>query len=815
MWRFLLPCICLLAFSQSFAVAEVGGKRTPANVVEFSHGRGLYDNPFRLSLSSPSNATIYYSLDGSKPDESTGLRYSQPVKIDKTTVVRAAAIESGQPASIVTTHTFLFPSQVWKQPPNPDRYVRSAISQRHGPSRPQEFDWAMDPGLLTNPADRKELLDGLKDLPSLAVTVFVDDFNYLYKHHRSRGSEFERPVSLELIYPNKSKYKSHLGFQIDCGIRMHGGLAVDQARKKSFRVLFKKKYGEGKLEYPIFESAAHHAASATNRFDTLVLRAGGNGNWSKDIAWKHEPGMYLRDTLVRDSQIAMSGFGSRSTFVHLYINGLYYGVFNIAERPDSRFMASYCGGESDDYYSINHNGTVDGDSTRWDRARRARKLHEQVDVAAFCDYIILNWATGMGDWPWNNYYAGVRNAPPGSIRFFAWDAEHAFWTNAGYLYSNPNGWVNPFFLDQRANSFRSRNLIVEIWRALVKDPEFKMVFADRVHRHLFGDGELSDTKLAARFQRLVAQLDKAMVAESCRWGDSAWGREDRPHTRDHDFRGNCRKVAKLIENNSVTFLQALRKHDLHPEVEAPELSESTTNPVSPRWKLQFRDSSGASDRQIYYTVDGSDPRLAGGKINPKAKQWEGSSITIDLSRAVRLRARTKLGTEWSAQLDTTIYSARIGNPIRFTELMYQPSEHSDDQALEFIELQNTSNVALDLNRCHLDGVDYLFPPNRTIAPMEVIVLVPNDAPDRFQERYPTAKVFGTYRKHLANEGERIAVVDAHGKVITQVRYEVSGSWPGGASGTGMSIHCRDVDNAEEPTSWRAAPPTPGTVTSGI
>ncbi len=815
MSRLLLPSIFLFTCLAPCATADADGGKSPDDVIEFSHSRGIYSVPFSLSLSTPSNAVIYYRLDGGKPDEATGQRYSQPLTIDKTTVVRAAAFQSGKSTSVVATTTYLFPSQVWKQPANPNGYVRSAISQRHGPSRPQEFDWAMDPELLTNQSERTELLNGLIDLPSLALTMLVEDFNYLYKHHRSRGRDFERPVSLELIYPNKSRYHSYSGFQVDCGIRMHGGLAVDQARKKSFRVLFKKKYGAGKLEYPIFESAAHHAASATNRFDTLVLRAGGNGNWSKDIAWKHEPGMYLRDTLVRDSQIAMSGFGSRSTFVHLYVNGLYYGIFNIAERPESKFMASYFGGEPEDYYSINHNGTVDGDSTRWDAARRARKLHEQVDVESFCDYIILNWATGMGDWPWNNYYAGVCNSPPGSIRFFAWDAEHAFWTNAGYLYSNPNGWVNPFFLDRNANSFRSRNLIVEIWRAPAKDPEFNIVFADRVHRLLFGNGELSDTKLAARFSRLVAQLDKAIIAESCRWGDSAWGREDKPHTRDHDYRGNCRKVAELIENNSVTFLKALRQHNLYPKVDAPELSESSSDFVSSPWTLQFRNSSHVGAPQIYYTLDGSDPRLAGGELNPKAKKWQASSIDVDLSRAVRLRARTKQGAEWSAQLDRTFYSQQIGIPIRFTELMYQPSQDPDDQALEFIELQNTCNVALNLNRCHLEGVEYLFPPNRQIGPMEVIVLVPNDGPDRFRERYPTANIFGTYRKHLANEGERIAVVDPDGKVITQVRYEVSGSWPGGASGSGLSIHCHDVDNTAKPTSWKAGPSTPGTVTSGI
>ena len=534
-------------------------------------------------------------------------------------------------------------------------------------------------------------------------------------------------------------------------------------------------------------------------------------NWSKDIAWKHEPGMYLRDTLVRDSQIAISGFGSRSTFVHVYFNGLYFGVFNIAERPECKFMASYFGGDAEDYYSVNHNGTVDGDSTRWDTAQRFNRLHEHVNVESFCDYIILNWATGMGDWPWNNYYAGLRNRPPGQIYFIAWDAEHAFWTNPGYLHSNPSGWVNPLFLNRRPNRFRGSTPIIEIWRALVNDPEFRVVFADRVHRHLFGTGELSDHRMSARFQRLVSQIDKAMVAESCRWGDSAWGREDKPHTRDHDFRGNCRKVAELIRNNSSVFVQELRKHDLVPNVTAPELleleSHFTTSPLS----LDFRPTANDS-HQIYYTLDGSDPRLPGGSLNPRAKQWTKPEL-LQVFRSVRVQARTKDGHQWSPLLDRTVFDRRFGIPLRITEIMYQPSQKKRDESLEFIEMQNVGNTVLDLMGFHLEGLDYRFPPGKQLKPKQVVVLIPNDAPNRFRGQYPNVAIDGTYRQHLSNDGERIAVIDRQGQVVTEIHYKTSEGWPAEARGSGLSIHCHDVDNANLSASWFAGPATPGTTLS--
>ena len=65
------------------------------------------------------------------------------------------------------------------------------------------------------------MLDGLNDLPSLAVSLNVTDYNYLYKNHRSRGKEFERAASIELIYPNKKQYESFEGFQNGYRMSVH------------------------------------------------------------------------------------------------------------------------------------------------------------------------------------------------------------------------------------------------------------------------------------------------------------------------------------------------------------------------------------------------------------------------------------------------------------------------------------------------------------------------------------------------------------------------------------------------------------------
>ncbi|MGY8688847.1 MAG: chitobiase/beta-hexosaminidase C-terminal domain-containing protein, partial [Verrucomicrobiales bacterium] len=365
--------------------------------IEWSHQRGLVAEPFQLSLTSEPEASIFYTTDGSAPSPESAI-YSEPLQIDKTTILRAIAIANGETTS-VETHSFLFIDQVANQEATPEGFPMQIVSGRNGPDRPHTFDWAMDPEVLDDVANNGDIVEHLQDIPTLSVVMELKDLNFLFENQTRRGVDYERATSLELIYPNKEACAEFGGFQIDCGARMQGGGAGDQARKKSLRILFKKDYGKGSLKYPLFESAVHFGGNGESSFDGIVLRAGGNTNWSKDDAWKHEPSTYLRDPFVRDSQIAISGMGSRSVFVHLYINGLYFGLYNIAERPDEKFISSYMGGDVEDFYAINHGGTVNGDASYWDdtvsssslrnldQPDRYENIRERIDVEAYCDYV--------------------------------------------------------------------------------------------------------------------------------------------------------------------------------------------------------------------------------------------------------------------------------------------------------------------------------------------------------------------------------------------------------------------------------------------
>ena len=89
-------------------------------------------------------------------------------------------------------------------------------------------------------------------------------------------------------------------------------------------------------------------------FDTLFVDARYNNSWPK----RNQASMaqYTRDQFACDLQNAMAGgYAPHGRKVHLYINGLYWGLYWIHERPDESFAAAYSGGKKDDYDTIKHN----------------------------------------------------------------------------------------------------------------------------------------------------------------------------------------------------------------------------------------------------------------------------------------------------------------------------------------------------------------------------------------------------------------------------------------------------------------------------
>jgi len=115
----------------------------------------------------------------------------------------------------------------------------------------------------------------------------------------------------------------------------------------------------------------------------------------------------------------------------------------------------------------------------------------------------LNLYGANADWDASsNWYAARKRDPAGRFVFFVWDGERTL----------ENVEDNRLQVDDDFSPTR-------LFQKLRACSEFRGEFARRAQTHLNGDGALAPKQAGARYRRLAALLDSAIVAESARWGD--------------------------------------------------------------------------------------------------------------------------------------------------------------------------------------------------------------------------------------------------------------------------------------------------------
>jgi hypothetical protein len=603
----------------------------------FSITRGFYDTPFDIQITSATpGATIRYTTDGSWPGESTGTIYSGPIRIDRTMPVKAIAYRSGFVSTNIDTHTYILVDSVVQQ-------TSSNTVGTYG--LPTTWDgqtpyYGMDNNSNVDPAT---VTDDLKTVPSLSIALETDDMfgsSGIYSNPGASGQAWERRTSLEMIDPDGEEI-----FQQYCAIRIQGGAfrSFGLTRKKSFRVLFKSQFGTGNqdtggpgsLEFPLFGTEPGTA----QEFQTLVFRMESNDGWQ----WSGANGQpqYARDEFGRRVQRALGQPSSNGRYLHLYINGVYWGLYNVVERPDSGFAESYIEGAERDLWEGQNSGNPINSSTNlnfWnsyrnsvsaisaaanDAARDAAFLEScgfnpngsrnpafpiWCDPSNNADYFITNWYGGNSDWPNKNYYGGIDTQPTrNGYKYFMWDSEWSL-----FLRSNTNY--------NRITDYRG---IADPNRHLQQSPEYRVRFGDRVHQALFNDGPLTPAKARALYEEITAQHTSILNPEAARWGDQ--------HNQNRSVSDWQNEYNRILNDwfpvRGGNFLNSLRNAGLYPDLTAPTYSQHggsipqgtgpTVSVPSSVEQVYYLFGSGDEDPTDYQ--HSLDPRLPGGGINPSAQ----------------------------------------------------------------------------------------------------------------------------------------------------------------------------------------------------
>lgn len=658
-----------LLFAQTFNPAPALAKP------QFGKGGGFFDAPFALSLTSPTpGAVIYYSLDCSEPTPATGNRYTGPIAIASTSVVRARCFQDGFKPSEVESHTYLFLDDVLRQ--SPDGKPPPTFPASWGANA---VDYGMDPNVVCN-YSRVEWREALTQIPSISIITemknLFDPASGIYANALMHGDEWERPASIELLDSKKLPQEC---FQENCGLRIRGGYSRNlQYAKHSFRIFFRSEYGVAKLKYPLFQN------EGASEFDTFDLRTSQNYSWAIDDV-NGEFDTMVQEVFCRETLGALGRPTTRSRYYHLYLNGQYWGLYETQERPEAAYGSTYFPGHKEDFdcvKSANHigafvtestDGNLDAFRTLWSMARavaanpsnanyfailgrnadgtRNSSLPVWLEVDDLIDYMLVIFYAGDGDAPlsWfinferSNNWFGLRNRnnPNMGFIFFNHDAEHTLGApfsqvdrTGPYLRANQNDftYANPEWIHQD----------------LTANAEYRLRFADHVQRHFFNGGALTPEAATNRFLRKSAQIDKAIRAYSARWGDTV--RE--PPYGETDWRSTIRHIVDdWFPSRTAIVLDQLTKRGLFPQVPAPTVLIQTNSKTATTLTLLSKNSDAA----IYFTADGTDPRLAGGEISPSARIYS-SPVPMDAFTSVLARARS--GGIWSALAEANLNSSQ-------------------------------------------------------------------------------------------------------------------------------------------------------------
>ena len=820
--------------------------------ISFSEKSGFYTDAFDIILTSPDPAAgIVYTLDGSNPqNSSTGIITASPVTIHidpesnsgrpltPAVVLRASITLPDYKPSKPESRTFIFTedvkTQVWPGGDWPSSDVEGQI-----------IDLEMDGEVVNDPVYSGLIEEALLDIPSVSIVTDIknlfDSASGIYVNASGHGFNWERECSVELLMPDASD-----GFNVNAGLRIRGGWSRhDNFPKHSFRLFFREEYGDDKLYYPLF------GEEGASIFDKIDLRSEQNYGWNNGSQYNS----FVREVFSRDTQRDIGQPYTRSRYYHLYLNGMYWGIYQTQERPEARFAETYFGGNREDYdvvkvnmdnwaYSIE---TTDGNLDSWnrlwelcnagfesnssyfkiqgkdDKGEPVKGSEILVDIDNLIDYMLIIFYTGNFDAPTssffsnngpNNFYAiDDRTDKSRGFTFFIHDAEHS-------LFDEPHSPGIGIDEDRVNIADRTDELKMEVrnlskfhpqWLhyRLSENKEYKVRFASRAYNYFRPGGVFSPDKSLQRLNKRIDEIDIAVVAESARWGD-AKRPSGKAYTRNGNWIPEINKIRNkfLPDRNGIVIGQLLGA-GLYPGIKAPLIKSQGTQINESELVItkvhnitvERPDNSGT----IYYTTSGQDPRDIGGTVNNTAVLADNSAF-LSVKASMILKARIYKDGEWSALTEVDfIRQPTDYNDLRITEVSYHPpdilmnNDSISGKDLEFIEFKNTGINAVSLSGLVIDSaVYYTFPGSVMLAPRQFYVVA--SKPAKFYEYYGLV-ASGNYKGNLSNAGEEILINDPGGNEIINFRYETMFPWPEKPDGKGFTLSSNAYNPSGDPSDF--------------
>jgi hypothetical protein len=709
---------------------------TFSDVLTSSHEAGFYPGAISVSLSTTTiGAQIRYTLDGSEPDLSSDI-YSAPINISSSSVLKAKTYVSGSTASKVLTSSYIIGNT----------YSLPVISLS---TAPDNF-WDDDIGIYVHGT-------------------------YPVYHDRVANywQDWERPVTIEFFEADGSH-----GFTLPAGAKIFGwGSRVND--RKSLSIFFRDKYGESKLQYPLFEDLP------ISEFKSIVLRAGGN-DWQSTI---------LRDefasSLVSDKNVDHQRY--RAAVV--YINGEYWGIHTIREKLNEDYLNAHYNIDKDRvdmisrYWRKPYPIIIEGSDTAYlemENYAAANDMNKDeaydyikaiVDIDNFVDYLVPEIFYANYDWPGNNTKCWKPKTAHSKWRWLLYDLDYTLashdWQN-GYTHNTLEHATNA-----GGTGWPNTTITTLLIREMMEGDKFRNSFVNRMADNM-NSRFIADTSVD-HLRAMQAVLAPEMQEHIDRWGSygslnsiSAWN-------------GNIDDVENFLQNripqvkNHIEDFFNLAGWDNF-TVNVSEQGKIKVNSIIPSnypWTGQY-----VNDIPITLTaLPKAGYRFAG---------WTGVSGPSSSTRITLLISEAAMVTANFEEDASGI------TPIVINEINY--NSPVDVFADDWVELYNPTADAVDISGWVFKDSDdwntFVLPAN-TIIPPDSYLVLSNDSAD-FKEVFPAVNNYiGEFFFGLSSAGETLRLFNAAGELVDRVAYGSSSPWPPQANGFGPSLSLLDpsLDNA--------------------
>jgi hypothetical protein len=502
--------------------------------VQFSQNGGIYEKPFELSLSVAEDSgnqeyIIRYTLNGTAPTAASP-RYKAPITLNEKTYSRSEIFKIQNA-----------PDKYWYQPDNVEHIVviRAAVFDKAG-NRISEVE--------TNSYVIKSLLGRKIKLPVVSLCVDSTDLfdfqngifipgadfnpeapNQTGNYYR-RGRSAERRAHFEYI--NNEEVVAQA-----CGLRTHGNIGRRYAQK-GLSLYARNEYGKKNFKDVL----------PSGKDKRLVLRPFGN-------AWTSAG---IQDYFCQQMAAGLHFDALECQPVTLFLNGEYWGIYYLEQKPDEKFIAKRHGFDPDsvrlvrDWAGHNDHGIDSGfvAMMKWLKTadladpKQYAKISEWVDLESFTDYILFETFIGNRDWPANNMRCWSANGSPWRFIFFDGDAIRTTRFKA----------VKNALYDGSDKTWPTSAEATLLLRKLLENKGFRNQFRDRMkmlYTYFFQWSAYDPfgQAVSPSFELAVKELENEIASQSARFGNPksvrAWKRDVRRLKR--YFKRRARRVTREWE----------------------------------------------------------------------------------------------------------------------------------------------------------------------------------------------------------------------------------------------------------------------------